>query len=287
MSRSRIAVRVLAAVAVLAVGLAGCGGASTPSGVAAQASAGGGGGGAGGGGSSGGGSGFRAFAFNDDLYFGTSQNSQGPVAWIWIGAEVKSGHSGHLVEEASSASGPWSPVSGQVWSGAAVDGGNASLVAGPGVLFTFPVPGQNRFYRVVAQDSSGNQVFSNVILADLAAAANPARLTITNPTVSNNPQNPPQVNAPSSIGWTAASGVQSYVVLLLDSTQGLWHTIVESSQASYTINTPGATEVLNGAGALVSGTAYSVEVIGLDGNGWGVATSADPVQGLDNFFQVN
>ncbi len=268
-----------AGLGVLAVGivlaLGACHGSNPPSG----------GGGNNGGGNTGGGSGgggqaaaFRAFAFNDDLIFGTNQNQQGPAAWVWLMAEVASGHTNHQPEQANSASGPWSPVPGVQWSGPAVNGGN-----GPGVLFTFAMPTSTTYYRVSATDGSGNTVVSNVVVADPSVSANPAQITISAPSVSNDPQNPAIVNAPSAIDWSGASA-SSHVVVIVDLSAQDYHTLAEKQSASYAIGSNGDTPLLIGGG-LTTGNIYAVEVIGLDGNGWGNATSADVALGFNNFFE--
>jgi hypothetical protein len=282
-----------AGLALIAAGvvfaLGGCDGSNPPSGSTASSSTGGGGGntgggggntGGGGGGGTGSGSGsFRAFAFNDDLIFGTAQNAQGPAAWIWVMSEVASGHTSHVHEEASSASGPWTPSGGVVWSGPAINGGS-----GPGVLFTFPMPTSNTFYRVSATDGTGNTVTSNVIVADVAASASPGAVTITGPTVSNDPNNPAVVPNVTSISWSGGTSPSSHVVLLVDFSVGDFHTIAEQTAAPFSIGSTGTTAILTGA-ALSAGSDYGVEVIGLDANAWGTSTSADVTNGFNNFFQ--
>ncbi len=234
---------------------------------------------------------FGAIALKDTLLFGTgSPHASGDV---WVLAELKSGHSRHKLTE-SVGGGPFIDVNAAV---VVAEPGMASpripTAAGSqwtGIVFAVRPSSPNAVtkYRVAAFDgTSGKWVFSNEIVADWQAAANPGVVTISAPASGSSRASPATLQgAPASIDFVSnANGTVSNLVVIV-SDRGEHHTMVEEQTAgSHTVGTPGSVTYERGSAPLGSGT-WGVAVLGIDKSGWAISTSANPQQGVQHWFRV-
>ncbi|GIW72273.1 MAG: hypothetical protein KatS3mg102_1815 [Planctomycetota bacterium] len=223
---------------------------------------------------------FAAVGAHAHLLLG-SANAPGEV---WMLAQQLSGHLNHVIQESAAPGFPFVALAGSDEERLALSGSSSRA----GIVLAAP-PDRGRprtSYRVLALEGTrGVFVHSNPVAAKLDLLASPGTIDVVAPATGASPAAAPVIAGPAQIDWTAGPpAVQSYLVLVREQS-GIVHTLVQQTGTSLVLGSPGALPIVEGSPPLPSGT-WSIVVVGLDADDWGIATSADPTSGPRHWFRV-